>query len=83
VEKISTNKTYLGTIASQDDSLLVTGTANQALTVAKADVAALRSHAEQRAHEKAQHPVLLEGWTGGANVGFGLTAGNSQTESLG
>ena len=25
---------------------------------------------------------LLEGWKGGANVGFGLTRGNSQTKSL-
>ena len=28
------------------------------------------------------HPSLLEGWNGGANVGFSLTRGNSQTENL-
>jgi putative salt-induced outer membrane protein YdiY len=28
------------------------------------------------------HPGLLEGWQGGANVGFALTRGNSQTKNL-
>ena len=27
-------------------------------------------------------PNLLHGWNGGANVGFSLTGGNSQTENL-
>lgn len=83
VQTTSTNKTYTGTIASQDDSLVVTSSASEQLTVPKSDVAAVRSPAEQQAYEKAQHPGLLEGWTVGANIGFGLTAGNSQTENLG
>ena len=32
--------------------------------------------------EKLQHPGLLEGWQGGLNIGFGLTAGNSETKNL-
>jgi putative salt-induced outer membrane protein YdiY len=83
VETTSTKKTYSGIIGSQDDSLVVTSPTNQTAMVTKSDVAALRSAEEQQAYEKAQHPGLLEGWTGGANIGFGLTAGNSQTENLG
>ena len=37
---------------------------------------------KQAAYEKSLHPGLLEGWQGGANVGFGLTRGNSQTKNL-
>ena len=78
----SSKQTYSGTIASQDDSFLVTLTNNQTVTVAKADVTALRSPAEQQAYEKAQHPSLLQGWTGGVTMGFGLTGGNSETTNL-
>jgi len=78
----STNKTYSGTIANQDDSFLVTLATNRTVTVAKADVTALRSTAEQQAYEKAQHPGLLQGWSGGTTIGFGLTGGNSQTVNL-
>jgi putative salt-induced outer membrane protein len=78
----SSSQTYSGTIASEDDSFLVTLTNNQTVTVAKADVTALRSPAEQQAYEKAQHPSLLQGWTGGVTMGFGLTGGNSETNNL-
>ena len=78
----ATDKTYSGTIASQDDSIVVTLTNNQTVTVPKADVTALRSPAEQQAYEKAQHPTLLQDWTGGVTTGLGLTGGNSQTANL-
>ena len=36
----------------------------------------------QAAYEKSLHPTLLQGWAGGANIGFALTAGNSETKNL-
>jgi hypothetical protein len=42
----------------------------------------LRSPAEQAAYEKSLHPGLLEGWAGGLNLGYAVTTGNSETESL-
>jgi putative salt-induced outer membrane protein YdiY len=50
--------------------------------VVKSDVTALRSDTEQTTYEKSLHPRLTQGWNGGANVGFALTAGNSATRSL-
>jgi putative salt-induced outer membrane protein len=82
VETSATKKTYTGTVASQDDSLIVTSPTNETSTVGLRDVVALRSPTEQEAYEKTQHPGLLEGWTAGANIGFGLTAGNSETKNL-
>lgn len=70
-----------GTVTTKDDTLVVasnSGTVN----VPKADVTALRSPADQEAYEKALHPDLLHGWNGGINLGFALTAGNSQTTNL-
>ncbi len=52
------------------------------VTEPKASVTKLFGEAEQAAYEKSLHPGLLEGWQGGANVGFGLTRGNSQTKNL-
>jgi len=79
---LANGKTVAGPVATTDGSLAVTTAASGTVTVAKADVAALRSDAEQTAYEKSLHPGLLQGWAGGANVGFALTAGNSETKSL-
>ena len=38
--------------------------------------------AEQAAYERSLHPGLMHGWNGGANVGFSIARGNSQTENL-
>jgi putative salt-induced outer membrane protein YdiY len=79
---LSNGKTVVGPITTADGNLGVTTTASGTVNVAKRDVTALRSDAEQTAYEKSLHPGLLQGWAGGANVGFALTAGNSETKSL-
>jgi putative salt-induced outer membrane protein len=50
--------------------------------VVPADVTVIRNDAEQTAFDKSLHPGLLHGWTGGANVGFSVARGNSETENL-
>jgi putative salt-induced outer membrane protein YdiY len=42
-----------------------------------ADVAGMRTKADQTAYEKSLHPGALEGWAGGGNFGLGLARGNS------
>jgi putative salt-induced outer membrane protein YdiY len=42
----------------------------------------IRDDAEQAAYDKSLHPGLLHGWNGGANVGFSLARGNSETTNL-
>jgi len=79
---LSNGTTVAGPVATADGNLAVTTAASGTVNVAKGDVAALRSDAEQMAYEKSLHPGLMQGWAGGANVGFALTGGNSQTESL-
>jgi putative salt-induced outer membrane protein YdiY len=79
---LANGKTVAGPVTTADGSLAVTTTASGTVNVAKADVTALRSDAEQTAYEKSLHPGLLQGWAGGANVGFALTAGNSETDNL-
>src|SRR5579864_3901047 len=79
---MANGKTVAGPVTTTDGSLAVTTATSGTVTVAKADVAALRSEGEQTAYDKSLHPGLLQGWAGGANVGFALTAGNSDTRNL-
>jgi len=79
---LTTGKTVVGPVTAADGNLAVNTATNGKVNVAASDVTALRSDAEQTEYEKSLHPGLLQGWKGGANVGFALTAGNSQTENL-
>ena len=79
---LNDGKTVAGTVTTSDGNLTV-ATANAGpVTEPKASVTKVFGEAEQAAYERSLHPGLLEGWQGGANVGFGLTRGNSQTKNL-
>jgi putative salt-induced outer membrane protein YdiY len=75
-------KTVVGPVTTTDGSLAVSTTPGGPVEVPKAEVTALRNDAEQATYEKSLHPTLLQGWNGGANVGFALTGGNSETKNL-
>jgi putative salt-induced outer membrane protein YdiY len=79
---LSDGKTVVGTVTTSDGNLAVVTANAGTLTEPKSAVSKLFGEAEQAAYEKSLHPGLLEGWKGGANVGFGLTRGNSQTKNL-
>jgi putative salt-induced outer membrane protein len=69
-------------VSTSDGNIVVTTTTNGTVTAPTATVVDLRSAAEQAAYEKTLHPTLSQGWAAGANVGFALTGGNSETENL-
>jgi putative salt-induced outer membrane protein len=75
-------KILFGTVTTADGNLVVSTATNKTVKVPKADVTALRNDQAQAAYEESLHPTLLHGWTGGANVGFALTRGNSETKNL-
>jgi len=74
-------QTVVGPVATVNGNLSVT-TAPAPVSVPTSEVTALRNDAEQAAYEKSLHPSLMQGWAGGANVGFALTRGNSETKNL-
>jgi putative salt-induced outer membrane protein YdiY len=79
---LSDGKTVVGTVTTSDGNLAVATANAGTVTEPKGSVTKLFGEAEQAAYEKSLHPGLLEGWKGGANVGFALTRGNSQTKNL-
>jgi putative salt-induced outer membrane protein len=75
-------KTVSGNVTTENGNLVVHTREAGALPVPYANVTTIRSEEAQAAYEKSQHPGILEDWKGGANVGFALARGNSETTNL-
>lgn len=75
-------KTVVGPVSTSGEDLVVATKTAGPVEAPKTSVTLVRSPAEQAAYEKTLHPGLLDGWAGGATLGFALTAGNSETKNL-
>lgn len=75
-------KTVVGPVTTSGDDVVVATKTAGPVEGPKASITLVRSPAEQAAYEKTLHPGLLDGWAAGANLGFALTAGNSETKNL-
>jgi putative salt-induced outer membrane protein YdiY len=75
-------KTATGPVSTSDGKLEVGTKSGGAVEASVSDVKGLRNDAEETAYEKTLHPGLLQDWKTALNVGFALTGGNSQTETL-
>jgi len=75
-------KTAVGPVTTSDGKIEIATKTAGTIEAPKEDVTLIRNDAEQQAFEKLEHPGLLHGWNGGANVGFSVARGNSQTENL-
>jgi hypothetical protein len=75
-------KTAVGPVTTNGDNVVVATRAAGPVEAPKSSVTLVRSPAEQAAYDKSLHPGLLEGWNGGLNLGFAVTAGNSETKNL-
>ncbi len=70
-----------GPVKSEDSQVAVT-TPTGTQQIPMADVAVMRSPADQASYEKSLHPGILEGWDGGGNLGLALARGNSDTTNV-
>ena len=77
----SDKKTVVGPVTTSDGKIDV-ATQTGTVEVPPANVVLIRDDAEQAAYDKSLHPGLAHGWNGGANVGFSVARGNSETENL-
>jgi putative salt-induced outer membrane protein len=78
----SDKKTVVGPVTTSDGKIEVATKVGGTVEVPPANVVLIRNDAEQAAYDKSLHPGLLHGWNGGANVGFSVARGNSETENL-
>jgi putative salt-induced outer membrane protein len=75
-------KTAVGPVSTSDGKIEIVTKTQGTVEVALADVTLIRNDDEEAAYQKSLHPGLYHGWTGGANVGFSIARGNSETENL-
>ena len=75
-------KTAVGPVTTSDGKIEIATKSSGTVEAPKDDVTLIRNDAEQAAYDKSLHPGLTHGWNGGANVGFSLARGNSETENL-
>jgi len=71
-------RTVQGTLGTTGGNIDV-ATAAGRLSIAPAEVTALRNADEQKAYDRLQHPGLGQLWAGTGTVGFAGTAGNART----
>ena len=75
-------KTAVGPVTTTDGKIEIATKTAGTVEAPKDDVTLIRNDAEQAAYDKSLHPGLRKGWVGGANVGFSVARGNSETENL-
>jgi len=75
-------KTLVGPVTTSDGKLEVATKSGGTVPADRDEVKQIRNDEEQEAYNKLLHPGLFHGWNGGANVGFAIARGNSDTESL-
>ena len=75
-------KSAVGPVTTSGDQIVVATKAGGSIEAPISSVSILRSPAEEAAYQKSLRPGWAQGWAGGANLGFALTAGNSETKNL-
>jgi putative salt-induced outer membrane protein YdiY len=79
---LKNGQALVGPISTTDGNLVVLTKSGSKVETPKDSVSVIRSDAEQLAYDNSLNPGFGGGWTGGTNVGFALTRGNSQTKNL-
>jgi len=80
--EMKNGRRLVGEVVANNGSWQVRQRNGETVPVAKADVSLIRNQSEQASYEQSQNPGLLQNWEGGANLGFALTRGNSQSKNL-
>jgi putative salt-induced outer membrane protein YdiY len=75
-------RTLSGLVTTKNSEFEIKPNNSAPVVIDRSDIAVVRSEAEQRVYESTLNPGLFEQWSGGADVGFALTRGNSTTTNF-
>jgi len=76
---LKSGQTVTGPVTTSDGNFDVQPAGKAEVTIARTEVVSME---EEGAYEQSRHPGWSHGWTGGANVSFAVTRGNSETKNL-
>jgi putative salt-induced outer membrane protein YdiY len=75
-------RTLSGLVTTKNSEFEIKPNNGAPVVIDRSAIAVVRSEAEQRVYESTLNPGLFEQWSGGADVGFALTRGNSTTTNF-
>jgi len=79
---LKSGENVVGSLTVKEGKLEVTTKDLGTVETPRENIVLIRDDADQLAYEKSLHPRWSEGWTGGLNLGFAVTGGNSETKNL-
>ena len=79
---LADGRTVSGVMTVSDAKAELRPAKSAALALERSNIRVIRSEAEQLAYERSLDPGLLDNWSGGADLGFALTSGNSDTTNF-
>lgn len=79
---LADGRTVVGLMTVSDGKAELRAGNSNAVSFDRATIRFIRSEEEHLAYESSLNPGWLEQWSGGADIGFALTSGNSDTTNL-
>lgn len=79
---LADGRTVSGVLTASENKAELRAANSNAVSIDRSTIRFIRSEAEHLAYERSLNPGLLEYWSGGADIGFALTSGNSDTTNL-
>ena len=79
---LADGRTVSGVMKVSDGTAELRPPNSNAVSFDRATIRFIRSEEEHLAYERSLNPGWLEQWSGGADIGFALTSGNSDTTNL-
>jgi putative salt-induced outer membrane protein len=79
---LADGRTVSGQLSTSGDRAQVRTKNTEAIAIDRSAIKGIRTPEEQLKYEASLNPGWLEQWTGGADFGFALTSGNSETANL-
>jgi len=79
---LADGRTVSGVMTVTDGTAEVRSANSKAVSFDRTTIAFIRSEEEHLAYERSLNPGWLDQWSGGADLGFALTSGNSDTTNL-
>jgi putative salt-induced outer membrane protein YdiY len=79
---LADGRTVSGIITVSETKAELRAANSTPVSIDRANIRFIRSEEEQLAYQRSLDPGWLEMWSGGADIGFALTSGNSDTTNL-
>ena len=79
---LADGRTVFGTMVASESKVELRAANSNPISIDRSTIQLIRSEEEHLAYERSLNPGWLDNWSGGANLGFALTSGNSDTTNL-